>query len=327
MLRLWAATAGRRRAATATRPRPREPPATTRGRTPRRAFPPAVAIAARTRRSCVLRPTRAPQGSFPSSAPMRASTAPSPAPPPRCAIRQQEVIVAEAAEDEVANRRSEGSGALSAESVGASAALISICVIISRITGFARTWAMAFALGSTFVSSSYQVANNLPNMLYELVMGGMLITAFLPVYLSVKKQLGDRRGNEYASNLLTIVVVLLGYRLGALHGVRRADHLYPELLLEPGRDGARRCSSSNSSPSRSSSTAPRLSCQALLNANREYFCVIRRARGRTTSSSSPRSSCMPSVAPKPTTHLALPTPSPLAIRSASSCRWPSRFRP
>ena len=100
-------------------------------------------------------------------------------------------------------------GKLSAESVGASAALISICVIISRITGFARTWAMAFALGSTFVSSSYQVANNLPNMLYELVMGGMLITAFLPVYLSVKKQLGDRRGNEYASNLLTIVVVLL----------------------------------------------------------------------------------------------------------------------
>ncbi|MCI8468181.1 MAG: murein biosynthesis integral membrane protein MurJ [Eggerthellaceae bacterium] len=94
--------------------------------------------------------------------------------------------------------------------VGASAALISICVIISRITGFARTWAMAFALGATFVSSSYQVANNLPNMLYELVMGGMLVTAFLPVYLSVKKKLGQRRGNAYASNLLTIVVLLLG---------------------------------------------------------------------------------------------------------------------
>ena len=124
-------------------------------------------------------------------------------------IRQQEVIVAEAAEAEAAGRGGASAGKLSAESVGASAALISICVIISRITGFARTWAMAFALGSTFVSSSYQVANNLPNMLYELVMGGMLITAFLPVYLSVKKQLGDRRGNEYASNLLTIVVVLL----------------------------------------------------------------------------------------------------------------------
>lgn len=95
------------------------------------------------------------------------------------------------------------------ESAGASAALISICVIISRITGFARTWAMAFALGSTFVSSSYQVANNLPDMLYEMVIGGMLVTAFLPVYLSVKKKLGPEAGNAYASNLLTIVVTML----------------------------------------------------------------------------------------------------------------------
>ena len=52
---------------------------------------------------------------------------------------------------------------------------------------------MAFALGSSFLSSSYQVANNLPNMLYELVMGGMLVTAFLPVYISVKKKSGTRR--------------------------------------------------------------------------------------------------------------------------------------
>ncbi len=95
-------------------------------------------------------------------------------------------------------------------SVGASAALISICTIVSRITGFARTWAMAFALGSTLLSSSYQVANNLPNQLYELVCGGMIVTAFLPVYVSVKKKLGQKAGNEYASNLLTLVVILLG---------------------------------------------------------------------------------------------------------------------
>lgn len=91
-----------------------------------------------------------------------------------------------------------------------SAPLISACVILSRITGFARTWAMAFALGATFLASSYQVANNLPNMLYELVMGGMLSTAFLPVYVSVKRKLGNRAGNLYASNLLSMVVILLG---------------------------------------------------------------------------------------------------------------------
>lgn len=100
--------------------------------------------------------------------------------------------------------------AMDEEAVGASAALISICTIISRITGFARTWAMAYALGATFLSSSYQIANNLPNMLYELVMGGMLTTAFLPVYMSLKKKAGKEQSNAYASNLLTLVVMALG---------------------------------------------------------------------------------------------------------------------
>lgn len=96
------------------------------------------------------------------------------------------------------------------EQLGHSAALISICTIVSRITGFARTWSMAWALGATFLSSSYQVANNLPNMLYELVMGGMLTTAFLPVYMSLKKKAGKEKSEEYASNLLTLVVLALG---------------------------------------------------------------------------------------------------------------------
>ena len=140
----------------------------------------------------------------------------------------------------VANRRSEGSGALSAESVGGERSLISICVIISRITGFARTWSHGLRVGLNPSSPAPTRWRTIcRNMLYELVMGGMLITAFLPVYLSVKKQLGDRRGNEYASNLLHHRRGAARYRLGALHGVRRTDHLHPELLLEPGRDGAR----------------------------------------------------------------------------------------
>ncbi len=94
--------------------------------------------------------------------------------------------------------------------VARSASIISVCVVLSRITGFVRTWSMAFALGATFLSSSYQVANNLPNQLYELVMGGMLVTAFLPVYMQVKKKAGKRASDEYASNLFTLVILFLG---------------------------------------------------------------------------------------------------------------------
>ena len=53
------------------------------------------------------------------------------------------------------------------QQLGKSAALISVLVIISRITGFIRTWAQAYALGATVIASCYSVANNLPNQLYD----------------------------------------------------------------------------------------------------------------------------------------------------------------
>ncbi|OUO35585.1 murein biosynthesis integral membrane protein MurJ [Olsenella sp. An290] len=94
--------------------------------------------------------------------------------------------------------------------VGRSAAMMSALVIVSRITGFVRTWAQAYALGTTLLASCYTVANNLPNQLYELVMGGMLVTAFLPVYLGAKRRAGQEGANRYISNLLSIVLLLMG---------------------------------------------------------------------------------------------------------------------
>ena len=94
--------------------------------------------------------------------------------------------------------------------VGRSAGMMTMLTIVSRITGFIRTWAMAGAIGMSLLSSSYQVANNLPNMLYELVMGGMLVTAFLPVYMGVRKNQGNKASNDYVGNLLGILLLILG---------------------------------------------------------------------------------------------------------------------
>ena len=87
---------------------------------------------------------------------------------------------------------------------------MTVLTIVSRVTGFIRTWAVAAAIGMSLLSSSYQVANNLPNMLYELVMGGMLVTAFLPVYMGVRREQGREASNEYVGNLLGILLLLLG---------------------------------------------------------------------------------------------------------------------
>ena len=88
---------------------------------------------------------------------------------------------------------------------------VSLLVIVSRITGFGRTMAQANALSGALmaVASCYTVAATLPNFLYELVMGGMLITSFLPVYLSVRKKSGRAGAADYASNLLSLVLIVM----------------------------------------------------------------------------------------------------------------------
>lgn len=96
------------------------------------------------------------------------------------------------------------------ESVGRSAGLMTGLIIVSRVTGFIRTWAMGIAFGVSYLASAYNIANNLPNMLYELVMGGMLVTAFLPVYMEARRNGGREAANDYVGNLLSILIVLLG---------------------------------------------------------------------------------------------------------------------
>ncbi len=96
------------------------------------------------------------------------------------------------------------------ESANRSAGLMTGLIIVSRVTGFVRTWAMGIAFGVSYLASSYNIANNLPNMLYELVMGGMLVTAFLPVYMEARRSGGREAANSYVGNLLSVLLVLLG---------------------------------------------------------------------------------------------------------------------
>lgn len=95
-------------------------------------------------------------------------------------------------------------------SVARSTLLMSVATLGSRATGLVRTWAMAFALGNTLFTSAYQVANNMPNVIYELVVGGIMGAAFIPVYLLQKEKLGPEGGNRFASNILNLTIIVLG---------------------------------------------------------------------------------------------------------------------
>ena len=94
--------------------------------------------------------------------------------------------------------------------VARSTALMSIATLGSRVTGLVRTWAMAFALGNSLITSAYQVANNMPNVVFDLVAGGLLGAAFIPVFLLERENKGEEGGNAFACNLLNLTIIVLG---------------------------------------------------------------------------------------------------------------------
>lgn len=87
---------------------------------------------------------------------------------------------------------------------------MSVATTLSRITGFVRMWAMAAALGASGVTAAYNIANNIPNMIFELVAGGILSSLFIPTYLQVKVERGNTEAHRFASHVLTLSVLALG---------------------------------------------------------------------------------------------------------------------
>ena len=77
--------------------------------------------------------------------------------------------------------------------------------------------ALAWALGQTPLADSYNLANTTPNMLYDIVLGGILSATFIPVFVDRLSNKSEREAFDSISAVLTVsVVVLLTTTLAAL---------------------------------------------------------------------------------------------------------------
>ncbi|MFE1323542.1 murein biosynthesis integral membrane protein MurJ [Streptomyces sp. NPDC058741] len=90
-----------------------------------------------------------------------------------------------------------------------SSAVMAAGTMVSRLTGFIRSALIVSALGVGLLGDTFQVAYQLPTMIYILTVGGGLNSVFVPQLVRAMKE--DEDGGEaYANRLLTLVVVTLG---------------------------------------------------------------------------------------------------------------------
>ncbi|WP_327724468.1 murein biosynthesis integral membrane protein MurJ [Streptomyces europaeiscabiei] len=90
-----------------------------------------------------------------------------------------------------------------------SSAVMAAGTMVSRLTGFIRSAMIVSALGLALLGESFQVAYQLPTMIYILTVGGGLNSVFVPQLVRAMKD-DDDGGEAYANRLLTLVMVILG---------------------------------------------------------------------------------------------------------------------
>lgn len=78
----------------------------------------------------------------------------------------------------------------------------------SRVTGLLRTIAIAYALGTQLVGDSYNLANTTPNVVYDLVLGGILAATLVPVVVD-RLEHDDQRAIDALATVITLVLAAL----------------------------------------------------------------------------------------------------------------------
>jgi len=85
--------------------------------------------------------------------------------------------------------------------------IMAIGTILSRLTGFVRALLAVAVLGTALLADTYNVANTMPNILYNLLVGGALTAIFVPQL--IRSFSDEDGGHGFASRLVTTISGIL----------------------------------------------------------------------------------------------------------------------
>jgi peptidoglycan biosynthesis protein MviN/MurJ (putative lipid II flippase) len=92
--------------------------------------------------------------------------------------------------------------------IGGAAVMIGVITVLARLVGFGRQVVFAHTVGTTCLGTAYTTANMVPNIIYDIVLGGALSAVVVPVLAGPAGRAAEQ-ARQISSALLTWTVALL----------------------------------------------------------------------------------------------------------------------
>lgn len=112
-----------------------------------------------------------------------------------------------------------------------SSAVVALGTLLSRLSGLVRVVALTYALGDTLLADSYNAANTMPNIVYELLLGGVLSATLVPIFVDRFEADDD----DAVSAILTVATVaLVGLTVAAVAAAPLLFAVYSDETADAG---------------------------------------------------------------------------------------------
>ncbi len=114
------------------------------------------------------------------------------------------------------------------------AAVMAFMILFSKILGLLRDILVADAYGTTAPAVAYETASRLPILLFDLVLGGVVSAAFIPIFSDLLVKEGKRSAMRYAASYVNVISLFTGAitLLGVIFSSPLVRLLAPELPPE-----------------------------------------------------------------------------------------------
>jgi putative peptidoglycan lipid II flippase len=86
-----------------------------------------------------------------------------------------------------------------------SSAIMAVGTLASRVTGFLRSTLLVAALGTAGLGDVFNTANTIPNIVYDILLGGVLTAAHVPLLIRARNR-SEKYGEEFEQRLFTVLL-------------------------------------------------------------------------------------------------------------------------